>query len=458
MKSLFLKMFLWFCAANAILIAAVLIGYEITNPDQLPFYWPRVGKGAVVSAARTAIETYERGGSVQLAQYLRMLEQDTGLQADLFDSSNHSLGGRSPGPGVPTNQSTYRNGDLAIYIRGRSAAVRLSGRGEQSYFFVATIPRREPSGFWSRAFLVLLVLMGALLCYLLARYITAPVIHLRATTSKFSHGHLGARIALPSVLRRKDEIGGLANDFNQMAERIETLVKAQQRLIADVSHELRSPITRLSLALGLVRRNLVHRNKESATGAPLARMEREVERLNTLIGQLLTLSRLESVDRPSPMEILDLSALVREVSADADFEAASTNRGVQLVECTDCSMLGTRDLIRSAVENVVRNGVKYTEPNTEVLVRLLKVSNRSVEISVQDHGPGAPAQALAHIFEPFYRVDDARDRGSGGAGLGLAITQQIVRLHGGSVHATNREAGGLELRITLPAVGFEKRA
>jgi signal transduction histidine kinase len=449
MKSLFLQMFLWFCAANAILIAAVLIGYETTNPDQLPFSWPHVGKGAVVSAARTAIDAYERGGSVQLAQYLGMLEQDTGLEADLFDASNHSLGGRSLGPGAPTNQSTYRGGELAIRIRGRSAAVRLSGRGNRSYFFVAIIPRREPSGFWSRAFLALLILTGALLCYLQARYITTPLVHLRATTSKFSHGYLGARIALPSVLRRKDEIGGLAIDFNQMAERIETLMKAQQRLIADVSHELRSPITRLSLALGLVRRN-----KETGMGAPLARMEREVERLNTLIAQLLTLSRLESVDRPTPTEILDLSALVREVSADADFEAASTNRGVQLVEC---SLLGARDLIRSAVENVVRNAVKYTGTNTEVLVRLLRVNNGNAEISVQDHGPGAPAQALAHIFEPFYRVDDVRDRGSRGAGLGLAITQQIVRLHGGSVHAMNREAGGLEFRITLPAVGFEKR-
>jgi signal transduction histidine kinase len=224
-------------------------------------------------------------------------------------------------------------------------------------------------------------------------------------------------------------------------------MKAQRRLIADVSHELRSPLTRLSLALGLIRR----RKEGDAWGPDIARMEREVERLNTLIGQLLTLSRLESVDRPPPMEMLDLSALVREISADANFEAASMNCGVQLVECAACSMLGSRDLVRSAVENVVRNALKYTRPNTDVLIRLLRVNEEpTATIVVQDHGPGAPTQALAHLFEPFYRVDDARDRGSGGAGLGLAITQQIVRLHGGSVQAVNQQAGGLELRVTLP--------
>jgi len=447
MKSLFLKMFLWFCAANLILICVIVIGYELTNPDQLPFVWPRVGKGAIVSAARVAVETYERGGPAQLAQYLATLEQDTGLEADLLDSSNRNLGGRALGPSPPDDLAAYPVGQLVIRVRQRLAAVRLSGRVDRSYSFVATVPRREAGGFWSRTFLVMLILTGAVMCYLLARYITSPVVHLRAAAARFSHGDLSARITLPGVLQRKDEIGGLAGDFNRMAERIETLMKAQQRLIADVSHELRSPITRLSLALGLVRRH-----KEVGMGAPLARMEREVERLNALIGQLLTLSRLESVDTPPPMELLDLSALVREVSADADFEAASTNRGVQLVECAACSMLGASDLIRSAVENVVRNAVKYTGPNTDVLIRLLRVNDGNADIIVQDHGPGAPAQALAHIFEPFYRVDDARDRGSGGCGLGLAITHKIVTLHGGSVHAVNREAGGLELRVTLPVV------
>jgi two-component system sensor histidine kinase CpxA len=452
MKSLFLKMFLWFCAANIVVICATVVGYELANPDQLPFTWPRVGKGAIVSAARVAIETYERGGTAPLTHYLADLERDTGLKAGLFDSASHDLGRRASSPNPPDDLAASPAGQLIIRVRGRFAGIRLPGRAGQSYAFVATVPPREASGFWSRWFIFSLALTGAVLCFLLARYVTSPVVHLRAAAFKFSRGDLGARITDPNVLRRQDEIGALAEDFNQMAERIELLMKAQQRLIADVSHELRSPITRLSLALGLVRQR-----KGGDATAPLARMEREVERLNTLICQLLTLSRLESVDSPPPMEMLDLSALVTEISADANFEAASMNRGVQLLECAACDMIGSRDLIRSAVENIVRNALKYTRPNTDVLIRLVRVNKEpTATIVVQDQGPGAPAQALAHIFEPFYRVDDARDRGSGGAGLGLAITQQVMRLHGGSVQAVNQESGGLELRVTLPLADRDK--
>ncbi len=248
------------------------------------------------------------------------------------------------------------------------------------------------------------------------------------------------------MLQRHDEIGGLARDFNQMASRIETLMKAQKRLIADVSHELRSPITRLSLAIGLMKRR-----GECDSRVSMSRMEREVERLDALIAQLLTLSRLECLGQPPPMEPIELNSLVQEIAMDADFEATNMDRGVRLLECAACSVRGVRDLVHSAVENVVRNALRYTDPNTQVDIRLLRANgNETATIVVEDHGPGVPAHALDHMFEPFYRVDDARDRRSGGAGLGLAITQQIVMLHGGSVQAANREAGGLEMRITLP--------
>jgi two-component system sensor histidine kinase CpxA len=183
-------------------------------------------------------------------------------------------------------------------------------------------------------------------------------------------------------------------------------------------------------------------------------MEREVERLDTLIAQLLTLSRLESLTQPPHMETLDLSALLKEVSADADFEAASMDRSLRILECVECRMFGARDLIRSALENVVRNALKYSYPNTGVIVRLIRDDGYGTAmIIVQDEGPGVPAETLSHIFEPFYRVDEARDRQSGGTGLGLAITHRIILLHGGSVSAANRETGGLEVRITLPISG-----
>jgi two-component system sensor histidine kinase CpxA len=325
--------------------------------------------------------------------------------------------------------------------------VRLQGV-HQRYVFLVRVPRRESSGLWSRVFVGSFIITGGLLCFLLARHITLPVIHLRALTARFATGDLGARVTAPSVLERGDEIGGLARDFNQMASRIETLMRAQQRLIADVSHELRSPITRLSLALGLVRRD---------PSTSLARMQREVERLNTLIAQLLMLSRLESLSQPPPMQILDLAAVIAEVSSDADFEAASMDRSVRVLESASCMVRGEPDLIRSAVENVVRNALKYTDDGTQVSIRLVHVDDsRTADILVDDHGPGVPPEALDHMFEPFYRVDEARDRRSGGAGLGLAIARHIVALHSGAIQASNRSGGGLQVRITLPISSTDK--
>ncbi|HEX6546171.1 MAG TPA: ATP-binding protein [Bryobacteraceae bacterium] len=446
MKSLFLRMFLWFCAANAVLIAALVTGYEISNPDQLPFTWPRVGKGAILSAGRAAAEIYEHSGREELARDLGILAHDTGLQGSLFDSSRRDLSGGSADVQIPPELWSRPIGDLLLRGRDRLAAVQVVSASGQSYAFVARVPRREPSGFWSRMYVGALILIGALLCYLLARHITMPVAQLRTLTSEFSRGDFSARMTLPNVLQRKDEIGGLARDFNVMASRIEVLVNAQHRLIADVSHELRSPLTRLRLALGLLRRR-----KETDAQTSLARMEREVERLDLLISQLLTLSRLESLSQPPRMEALDLSALVKEVFADADFEATSMDRSVQLLECADCRVRGEADLIRSAMENVVRNALKYSHSKTTVYIRLLRcTTNRTAIITVEDEGPGVPGEMLCHIFEPFYRVDEARDRQTGGAGLGLAISHRITILHGGTIVAANREIGGLAVRIALP--------
>jgi len=448
MKSLFLRMFLWFCSVTAVVVIGVVAGFELSNPDQLPFAWPRVGQGAILSAGRVAVGAYERGGDAELTAYLESLGHDTGIRGTLFDEAGRSLGGVAPALQLSHELAEQAEGQLLFRLRNHLAGVRLPGRGGHWYAFVAHVPRREVGGFWSRTFVVSLLLSGSVLCYLLARHVTAPVVQLRALTSRFSDGDLTQRLTSPGILGRKDEIGGLARDFNHMASRMETLVTAQQRLIGDVSHELRSPLTRLSLALGLIRRRL---GPESRTS--LARIEREVERLNALITQLLTLSRLEGLDRQPPMQSIDLSALLQEIAADADFEATRIDRGVRLLECARCSTRGAVDLLRSAVENVVRNALKYTSPDTQVSIRLLKdQANDEAMIVVEDEGPGVPPEALEEMFKPFYRVDEARDRRSGGAGLGLAITRQIVALHGGSVRAANRVAGGLEMRITLPLI------
>jgi len=274
------------------------------------------------------------------------------------------------------------------------------------------------------------------------------LLKLRSTTNELAEGNLGARVA-NKLTKRRDEVGQLGRDFNVMAERLESMVKAQQRLLGDISHELRSPLARLGVALGLARQ----RSGVEANGA-LDRIERESDNLNEMISQLLTLTRLESGTDGRKRTEVDLDALVREVADDADFEARSTNRAVQVVSSDKCSINGVEELLRSAVENVVRNAVRYTPPGTAVEVALQRQNGNAV-ISVRDRGNGVPEEALERIFRPFNRTEDARDRQSGGgAGLGLAITERAVRMHGGSVQAANASGGGLSVEMKFNLTGF----
>jgi len=298
--------------------------------------------------------------------------------------------------------------------------------------------------------LLIVLLVGGIFCFWLARYLTKPVLSLRATTNELAEGNLGARVS-SKLTKRRDEIGQLGRDFNGMAERLEMMVKAQQRLLGDISHELRSPLARLGVALGLARQ----RSGPQATGS-LDRIERESDNLNEMISQLLTLTRLESGTDGRKRTEVDLSELVREVAEDADFEARSLNRSVQVVSSDKCSIPGVEELLRSAVENVVRNAVRYTAEGTAVEVALRKQNGSGdnfAVISVRDRGNGVPDESLERIFRPFYRTEDARDRQSGGGtGLGLAITERAVRMHGGTVQAANAAGGGLsvEMKLLLP--------
>ncbi|MDA8239699.1 MAG: ATP-binding protein [Nitrospiraceae bacterium] len=236
-----------------------------------------------------------------------------------------------------------------------------------------------------------------------------------------------------------------------MASRIGTLLDGQQRLLRDISHELRSPLARLNVALELARQRS---GPEAAK--PLDRIEREAERLNQLIGELVTLTLLESGAEKIEKMRVDLSHLVQDVVDDANFEAQDSNRSVEIVSSEKIAVTGSEELLRRAVENVVRNAVRYTDEGTAVEVGLFCRQERgrtAAVIRVRDHGRGVPEAALTQLFRPFYRVADARDRQTGGTGIGLAITERAVNLHGGTVKASNDPAGGLVVEIELPLAG-----
>ena len=291
------------------------------------------------------------------------------------------------------------------------------------------------------------MLVSGIVCSLLAGYLTSDIRRLRAATQQLAAGDLNARAHAPKG-RRSDEIAFLVRDFNTMAARLQDLVNAQGRLLHDISHELRSPLARLNVALGLA----WQRSGPGAESA-LERIEMEANRLNELIGRLLTLARLEGGEddmRRTPIAVGDL---VQEIALDADFEAQSRPCRVQSVIEHEATVLGNVSLLHSAIENVVRNATRHTEPGSEVEIRLGH-ENRSGKdeaiIRVTDHGPGVPQESLDKLFRPFYRLDDARERQTGGVGLGLAITDRAVRLHGGKVRAANRPEGGLMVEIRLP--------
>lgn len=313
----------------------------------------------------------------------------------------------------------------------------------------------EPSTAIQAVRLLVILSMTGLVCYGLVRHLTTPIFQLRAATRRLAAGDLSARVE-PELGKRRDELGVLGRDFDQMAERLEDLVGAQNRLIADISHELRSPLARVNVAVELVRTVSGPEAEED-----LNRIALETERLNAMIGQLLTLSRLESGEPLANDASVNLAQLIESIAADADFEARSRQRRVRIVQSADCQTRGSETLLRSAVENIVRNAVRYTPENTSVEISLEKVEDSAL-IRVRDYGPGVPEAALPHLFQPFYRIADARERSSGGTGLGLSIADRAVRFHGGTLEASNvpnttnsedNEAdgsAGLQLIIRLP--------
>jgi len=419
---------------------------------------------ALAIYSQTAADLIERDGPESVNAYFDRIEEISGVHAFLVDENGKEISGETPPPGalelaqrarqkmglvndltheLPMNAVAAQSPKGKIYVlvaqdaTFRRGLLWLPGMPGSVRFTVIAITRS----------LLPILLVGGVFCYWLARYLSTLIEVLRGVTQELSDGKLTARVN-EKLLKRRDEIGHLGRDFNVMAGRIESLVEAQRRLLGDISHELRSPLARQGVALGLARR----RAGAEATSA-LDRIEREGERLNEMIGQLLALSRLESGTDGLKNVKIDLSGLVQDVVDDADFEARSSNRSVNLINHEPCQLFGVPELISSAIENVVRNAVRHTEKGTAVNVSLAiepDHGERWATINVRDHGKGIPENTIKEIFRPFYRVEDARDRTTGGTGLGLSIAARAVRLHHGTIKASNAENGGLVVEIRLP--------
>jgi two-component system, OmpR family, sensor histidine kinase CpxA len=286
-------------------------------------------------------------------------------------------------------------------------------------------------------------LVTGIISYLLARHLTAPIRQLQRAVQSMASGDLAARVK-GKVGARRDELGELARDFNAMGDEIERLISAQKRMLGDVFHELRSPLARLQVALGLARKAAGQQCEKDHD-----RIEKEVVRMDELIGQVISLVRLETAGKELDNSVVALGALLNEVVEDAQFEASSQHKQVLLEIKSAAEIQGDAELLHSALENVVRNAVAYTPEGSSVSVQLVEEGGQLV-ITVRDQGCGVDESSIGSLFDAFYREGDARDRDSGGYGLGLAIAQRAVLLHDGAIRARNHPDGGLEIEIRLP--------
>lgn len=446
MRSLFLKIFLSFWIAQALFVVLAILGTMALRPsNEIANLQSQEGK-----FVSDALEAYDSGGEAATWRYLRGVHESQHVRLYIFDGQGKDIVGRKFPPWVEqARRGELRSADT-FWGRLRPLPFLLSSvtaQNGQPYTLIIELPERHsifgPHGVPGGGILIA-VLISGLVCYLLAKYLTSPIKRLRTATQKLASGDLSARAGVPES-RRHDEMAELMRDFDRMAERLQGLMDAQKRLLTDISHELRSPLARLNVALELARQ----RSGNEAAGA-LDRIDRETSRLNEMIEQLLTIVRLEGGDASPIKSEVDLGELIREVAKDAAFEAQSRHCQVAVLVVDGCIVTGNPSLLHSAIENVVRNALRYTQEGTTVHVSLEALDTTQALVRVTDSGPGVPDDSLDKLFRPFYRIDDARGRQTGGVGLGLSITERAVSLHGGTIRAANRPEGGLMVEIRLP--------
>jgi two-component system sensor histidine kinase CpxA len=452
MRTLFLKIFFCF------LVVIVLVGTSLETSALLArFYedrWQVTLHSIMPMEAEKAAVMYETEGPDKLRAYLDDLQSKKTVRFYFFDGDGEVLLDR---PAPPVVQAIARNkegmarttaqGLSAVRVELGIAARQVIGPSGRKYILAFQtspshlVPLSKAIGGHPYLRLLAITLIAVGLCVALTLHITRPLGKLRQAASDIAEGRLKTRVK-PAIGRRHDEIALLGDDFDRMAEQIERLVTAQRNLLGDVSHELRSPLARLIVALSLLKQAQSEEAIEYQT-----RIGIEAERLDKLIGQLLTLTRIDSGVDATLRETFDLANLVQEVTADGDFEARVQNRAVRFVASESCPMTGVAELIRSAVENVVRNAVRHTAEGTTVGVSIERQQAFGL-LRVRDHGPGVPVEMLDKIFLPFHRNGNG-----GGAGLGLAITDRVVKLHNGTIEAYNAREGGLIIDIQLPLLG-----
>jgi signal transduction histidine kinase len=491
MRQLFFKTFLWFWA-GIVVVTATAVGSTALTHSRAAYdaQWRQEARSIVGRRALREAQVFDQEGPAALQQFRGNFEQTELLVRDAVDPDEKHEGfaqadaiedyllnpsGQdvigSPIPSrvhdVIAQMKQATSTDPYLFTRERIAALNILGPSGRKYLFLMTSPippmfPRPLSGLLFadldragiiRLFAVLAV--AGLFCFWFARYMTNPIDKLRVAAREIANGNLQARVD-QNVTNRRDELSDLGIDFNRMGERIEALITSQRRLLADVSHELRSPLTRLCLAV-----SMAQEVAGPQTLGHLDRIERETNRINKLIGQILALSRVESGVDLETKKPFELGTLVKEVAIDGEFEARGHDCHVKFDPQPECFVEGSSEMLRGAIENVVRNGIRHTARGTsvEISLEILQEHNGPLaRICVRDHGKGIPAEQIAYLFHPFHRITSGDPFEEDQYGLGLAIAERAVRLHGGRVTASNVPEGGLLMTLEVPALAYHYQA
>jgi len=453
MHSFYWRIFLAFWLALAlILIGTVTVAVNATaHRTERPW----VQRGQLYAQAARAFET---GGPAALRGWLQSLPGEPFSRTFVVDPSGREVLERPLPPylsGAPGSDASRRAANVGPIAPVGGALVLVGANGATWHVVVGPV-RENPRLFGELeqpgvplAIVAIALVVSAALCFVLARQLAAPVDRLRLATRLMAEGDLNVRV-LPALKQRQDDLGLLAADLDTMAQRLRHQLESKQQLLRDVSHELRSPLTRLQLALSLAER------EKGDVERHLTRIALEADRLEQLIARTLQLVRLERPAATLEHVAVDVGELLKAIAGDVGIEADAQGCLVNVHSDSGLTLRGDPELLRSAFENVIRNAVRYSPSGALISISARRMSGsdgerEAAEVIVRDHGPGVPDKDLKLIFEPFYRVEAARDhRTGGGEGLGLAIAARAVTLHGGAIEARNAQGGGLAVSITLP--------
>lgn len=405
------------------------------------------------SYANAAVATFESGRRTALLKWLKQIGLSRHMAIYLLSSTGEIVGVDAPPDNVKKiaenllkdqlSEGIFSYGNLLVSHEILSTSgkfYRLAAVSEKPISYFVSVPL---AGLTIR--LTVAIFISGLICYLLSLYLTQPLRTLGMAAKSIATGKLHTRVG-PVRGHKKDEIAELSNDFDRMAEQLEALISSKERLLQDISHELRSPIARLNIAIELAKNKTMH-----LADPEFSRMELESSRLNALIGEILDFARLEKSTTELELAPTNLSALLSDIIYDANYEFGNDAQRLKAGILQPCQLELDKRLIHRAIENIVRNALHYTSPEQHVYISLqYSEAKDQVYIDVMDNGPGVPEDQLEKIFNPFYRVDSSRTKKTGGYGLGLAIASRAVALHQGDIMAKNIATGGLLVRITLP--------